>query len=35
VIDPRDTRRVICGGLELAKNKRVDAPKRRRGIIPV
>ena len=35
VIDPRDTRRAIAWGLELAKNKRVDAPKRRRGIIPV
>lgn len=35
VIDPRDTRRAIAWGLELAKNKRVDAPRRRRGIIPV
>jgi acetyl-CoA carboxylase carboxyltransferase component len=35
VIDPRDTRRAIAWGLELAKNKRVDGPRRRRGIIPV
>jgi len=35
IIDPRDTRRAIAWGLELAKNKRVDAPRRRRGIIPV
>jgi acetyl-CoA carboxylase carboxyltransferase component len=35
IIDPRDTRRAIAWGLELAKNKKVEAPKRRRGIIPV
>jgi acetyl-CoA carboxylase carboxyltransferase component len=35
VIDPRDTRRAIGWGLDLAKNKRVEAPRRRRGIIPV
>ena len=35
VIDQRDTRRAIAWGLELAKNKKVEGPKRRRGIIPV
>ncbi len=35
VIDPRDTRRAVAWGLELAKSKRIDPPKRRRGIIPV
>src|SRR5262249_32646953 len=35
VIDPRDTRRTIVWGLELAKNKRVEGPRRRRSIIPV
>jgi acetyl-CoA carboxylase carboxyltransferase component len=35
VIDPRDTRRAIAWGLELARNKKKEGPKRRRGIIPV
>jgi len=35
VIDPRDTRRAIAWGLELSKSKRVEGPRRRRGIIPV
>jgi acetyl-CoA carboxylase carboxyltransferase component len=35
VIDPRDTRRAIAWGLELARNKRVERPERKRGIIPV
>ncbi|HEX9294469.1 MAG TPA: acyl-CoA carboxylase subunit beta [Polyangiaceae bacterium] len=35
VIDPRDTRRAIAWGLELSKNKHVERPARRRGIIPV
>jgi methylmalonyl-CoA decarboxylase subunit alpha len=35
VIDPRDTRRAIAWGLELAKNKRVERPARRRAILPV
>ncbi len=35
VIDPRDTRRVIAWGLELAKHKKVERPARKRGIIPV
>jgi acetyl-CoA carboxylase carboxyltransferase component len=35
VIDPRDTRRAIVWGLELAKNKHVERPARRRGILPV
>lgn len=35
VIDPRDTRRAIAWGLELAKHKHVERPARKRGIIPV
>jgi acetyl-CoA carboxylase carboxyltransferase component len=35
VIDPRDTRRTIAWGLELAQHKRVERPRKRRGIIPV
>jgi acetyl-CoA carboxylase carboxyltransferase component len=35
VIDPRDTRRTIAWGLELSRNKHVDRPGRKRGIIPV
>ncbi|HEX3769244.1 MAG TPA: acyl-CoA carboxylase subunit beta [Polyangiaceae bacterium] len=35
VIDPRDTRRVLAWGLELARHKRVERPTRKRGVIPV
>jgi methylmalonyl-CoA decarboxylase subunit alpha len=35
VIDPRDTRRAIAWGLELSRNKHVERPPRKRGIIPV
>jgi acetyl-CoA carboxylase carboxyltransferase component len=35
VIDPRDTRRTIAWGLELAQHKQLERPKKRRGIIPV
>jgi acetyl-CoA carboxylase carboxyltransferase component len=35
VIDPRDTRRTIAWGLELARHKKVERPHRKRGIIPV
>ena len=35
VIDPRDTRRVLAWGLELAQHKRVERPAKRRGVIPV
>jgi acetyl-CoA carboxylase carboxyltransferase component len=35
VIDPRDTRRAIAWGLELAKHKKVERPEKRRGVIPV
>jgi acetyl-CoA carboxylase carboxyltransferase component len=35
VIDPRDTRRAIAWGLELAKSKHVERPARRRSILPV
>jgi acetyl-CoA carboxylase carboxyltransferase component len=35
VIDPRDTRRAIAWGLELARHKRTDRPSKKRGVIPV
>jgi acetyl-CoA carboxylase carboxyltransferase component len=35
VIDPRDTRRAIAWGLELARHKRVERPAHKRGVIPV
>jgi acetyl-CoA carboxylase carboxyltransferase component len=35
IIDPRDTRRVVAFGLELARHKRVERPYRKRGVIPV
>jgi acetyl-CoA carboxylase carboxyltransferase component len=35
IIDPRDTRRAIAWGLELAKKKQVERPAKKRGIIPV
>ena len=35
VIDPRDTRRAIAWGLELARHKRLERPAKKRGIIPV
>jgi acetyl-CoA carboxylase carboxyltransferase component len=35
VIDPRDTRKAIAWGLELARHKRVERPERKRGVIPV
>jgi acetyl-CoA carboxylase carboxyltransferase component len=35
IIDPRDTRKAIAWGLELARHKHVERPARKRGIIPV
>jgi methylmalonyl-CoA decarboxylase subunit alpha len=35
VIDPRDTRRAIAWGLEIARHKQVERPAKKRGIIPV
>jgi acetyl-CoA carboxylase carboxyltransferase component len=35
VIDPRDTRQVICWGLELALHKKLERPPKKRGILPV
>jgi acetyl-CoA carboxylase carboxyltransferase component len=35
IIDPRDTRRVLCTGLRMCWNRRVERPFRKRGIIPV
>ena len=34
VIDPRDTRRVLAWGLDLARRKQVERPPRKRGIVP-
>jgi methylmalonyl-CoA decarboxylase subunit alpha len=35
VIDPRETRSVICRGLEMAQGKRVQRPWKRSGVVPV
>ena len=35
VIDPRDTRRTIAWGLELARHKKMERPEKKRGVIPV
>jgi acetyl-CoA carboxylase carboxyltransferase component len=35
VIDPRETRRVLAWGLELARHKHVERPAKKRGVIPV
>ena len=35
VIDPRETRPVICRALEMAQNKRVQRPWKRHGVVPV
>jgi acetyl-CoA carboxylase carboxyltransferase component len=35
VIDPRETRQVICRGLEMAEGKTVERPWKRNGVVPV
>ena len=35
VIDPRDTRKVLAWGLELAQHKKLERPWRKRGVMPV
>jgi methylmalonyl-CoA decarboxylase subunit alpha len=35
VIDPRQTRRAIVWGLELAQHKKVERPQRKHGVVPV
>ena len=35
VIDPRETRPVICQALEMAQSKRIDRPWKRNGVVPV
>jgi acetyl-CoA carboxylase carboxyltransferase component len=35
VIDPRDTRPLLCKAIEMAWNRQVERPYRKRGIIPV
>jgi len=35
VIDPRDTRPIICRTLEMAEGKRVERPWKRHGVVPV
>jgi acetyl-CoA carboxylase carboxyltransferase component len=35
VIDPRETRATIIGGLEMAEHKRVERPWKRHGVVPV
>jgi acetyl-CoA carboxylase carboxyltransferase component len=35
VIDPRETRRTICRGLELAEGKKIERPYKKQGVVPV
>ncbi|MGE0870534.1 MAG: acyl-CoA carboxylase subunit beta [Kofleriaceae bacterium] len=35
VIDPRETRHLLCRGIEMAWGRKVERPARKRGIIPV
>src|SRR5258706_4070655 len=35
VIDPRETRKLLCKGIEMAWGRTVERPARKRGIIPV
>jgi acetyl-CoA carboxylase carboxyltransferase component len=35
VIDPRETRPVICRALEMAQSKRIERPWKRHGVVPV
>jgi acetyl-CoA carboxylase carboxyltransferase component len=35
VIDPRETRKVIAGALEMAERKHVERPWKRHGVVPV
>ena len=35
VIDPRDTRRALAWGLDLAAGKKIERPYRKHGVVPV
>lgn len=35
IIDPRDTRKVVIEGLRMARNKKVQKPPKRHGVMPV
>ena len=35
VIDPAETRRVLCRSLEILRGKREDLPKRKHGNVPL
>jgi acetyl-CoA carboxylase carboxyltransferase component len=35
IIDPRETRPVICRALEMAAGKQVERPYKRSGVVPV
>jgi acetyl-CoA carboxylase carboxyltransferase component len=35
VIDPRETRPVICSALAMSENKRIERPWKRNGVVPV
>jgi acetyl-CoA carboxylase carboxyltransferase component len=35
LIEPAETRKVICRGLEIAQTKRVERPWRKHGVLPV
>ena len=35
VIDPRETRQVVCRALEMAEGKQIERPWKRNGVVPV
>jgi acetyl-CoA carboxylase carboxyltransferase component len=35
IIDPRETRRVLARALEMTRNKKVERPRRKHGVLPV
>ncbi|HMC50154.1 MAG TPA: carboxyl transferase domain-containing protein [Solirubrobacterales bacterium] len=35
VIDPRETRPTIANALKMARNKKVQKPRKRHGVMPV
>jgi acetyl-CoA carboxylase carboxyltransferase component len=35
IIDPRETRQTIAKALQMSRNKHVEKPKKRHGVMPV
>ena len=35
VIDPRQTREIVCRGFEMASTKQIERPWKRQGVVPV